>query len=151
MWQSYKITLPGSLRFLSPYPAVFFHPVSMRPLPSSSCLCNAPRPPVLPFSGWTRKDAPWANYIGSLVRCKMVLFLWKPWKIVGSKCVQVKGWMAFATPAVEHRPVAGRITRCKIWHQYISNFAIISFSSSIVIYASLISTFVTSCLDSSIL
>lgn len=40
-WQSYKITIPSSLRFLSLYTTVFFHPVFIWMLPSSSCPSNA--------------------------------------------------------------------------------------------------------------
>ena len=48
-WQSYKITISGSQLFSSPNPAIFFHPVSIGPLPSSSFPCDAPWPPVLPI------------------------------------------------------------------------------------------------------
>ena len=41
-WQSYIITISGSQLFSSPNPAIFFYPVSIGPLPSSSCPCDAP-------------------------------------------------------------------------------------------------------------
>ena len=44
--------------FLNSDPVVFFYPVSVGPLPSSSCPCDAPWPPVLPIWKRDRKNVP---------------------------------------------------------------------------------------------
>ena len=65
-WQSYIITISGSQLFSSPNPAIFFYPVSIGPLPSSSCPCDAPWPPVLPI--W-KQDAKMYQKAGESACC----------------------------------------------------------------------------------
>ena len=70
-------------------------------------LCNAFF--IIPLSAY---NIP-CYYIGSLVRCEMVLVFWKSWKIAGPKSVLVKGWVALRHLSRGTSPgKAGRMANC---------------------------------------